>query len=284
MNKLKRFFLLSTVLSSFSLQVSAKELSPEQLEEEKRSYTFLNDAGDSLWNTPGNWRTGKFKSTKSTLVPGKAEDLLIISASAELIKLDIQCEKLTTGFHRDSSVHVDGYSSLKSERMLIGFVPNKTHSFTNAGKITTDHLGLKNGSFSNTGSVATSSLSIGRKDSKSIDFTNSGKIEIEKDLMIHSKSDQKINMTSGIITAATLRATGDGQLNLHGGKISFDSLKISDDFKIDIQGKAKLIISGDVKAKLTKRINNGTLTGKGLVIFVNKKQQTIVTLHEATAI
>ena len=63
-------FVALSLMFGLTAPIAAKELSAEQLEQEKVSYTFLNDAGDSLWSTPGNWRKGRFKAEKSTEIPG----------------------------------------------------------------------------------------------------------------------------------------------------------------------------------------------------------------------
>ncbi|MDD7985004.1 hypothetical protein PQO01_08600 [Lentisphaera marina] len=89
----------------------------------------------------------------------------------------------------------------------------------------------------------------------------------------------KMLMTAGFIKTALFRASGKGQLSLQGGKMILDNIAISDGFRIDIQGSAKIVINKDIKLELMKRMTDGYITGgKGLSIYVNKKKQTVIFL------
>ncbi|MDD7985010.1 hypothetical protein PQO01_08630 [Lentisphaera marina] len=251
--------------------IAAKELSVEQLEQEKVSYTFLNDAGDSLWSTPGNWRKGKFKAKKSTEIPGSEEDLLFTGADLEIVDKQLKFKSLTTGFHRDSSVFVDQSSSIKANNIMVGFVGNKKHSFNNKGKLEPTIFTLKNGVCNNEGKIFADNVTIGRKDSKVVEFNNSGHITAKKIFAVNMNESGKITMTGGSVVAPQLRVAGSGLLSLEGGKMTFDKFVLSDDFRIKLSGSAKIVIRNKVKSVLYKKIQQGKISGEGGVTIIDNK-------------
>lgn len=268
-----------SLMIGLMVQLNAKELSPEQLKEEKVSYTFLNEAGDSLWDTPGNWRKGKFKAEKSTELPSSQEDLLFIGADLEIINKQVVFKSLFTGFHRDSSLVVDRESTIKADRLIVGFVKNKKHKFNNKGKLELALFSLKNGTCHNEGRIVSDNFTVGRKDSQIFELNNSGQITANKIFAVNMNESGKMLMTAGFIKTALFRASGKGQLSLQGGKMILDNIAISDGFRIDIQGSAKIVINKDIKLELMKRMTDGYITGgKGLSIYVNKKKQTVIFL------
>ena len=156
-----------SLMCGLTASITAKELSAEKLEQENISYTFLNDSGDSLWSTPGNWRKGKFKAEKSTEIPNSKEDLLFTGANLEIVNKQLNFKSLVTGFHRDSSVFVDHSSSIKAHNILVGFVGNKKHNFNNKGKLDLTMFALKNGICNNEGKIFADNVTVGAQGQQS---------------------------------------------------------------------------------------------------------------------